>query len=42
MAGTANIVEPDACLRIAREMGEYIVKNDIPHVSDLIGTLELY
>ena len=42
MAGTANIIEPTACIRIAEEMREYLVQNDIPCVRDMTHTLVLY
>jgi len=42
MAGTANLAEPDACLRIANEISEYLAERRIPRVSDMTGTLALY
>lgn len=38
--GTANFVDPDASLRIIREIGEFCERHGIQRVEDLIGKLE--
>ena len=42
MVGTATIIEPDACLRIAREMEGYLEEKGIAAVRDVVNTLQLY
>jgi dihydroorotate dehydrogenase (NAD+) catalytic subunit len=37
--GTANFWDPQAPLRVARELGHFLEKENIPRVADLIGTL---
>ncbi len=39
MVGTANLVEPDACLRIARELDAFLEEKGIADVNDWINTL---
>jgi dihydroorotate dehydrogenase (NAD+) catalytic subunit len=39
MVGTANLIEPDACLRIARELNEFLDSQGIEDVNDWINTL---
>jgi dihydroorotate dehydrogenase (NAD+) catalytic subunit len=37
--GTANFWDPRAPLRIAAELGQFLEKENIPRVADLVGTL---
>lgn len=38
--GTANFWDPQAPARIARELEQFLVEENIPRVADLVGTLE--
>jgi dihydroorotate dehydrogenase (NAD+) catalytic subunit len=38
--GTANFWDPQSPLRIARELGEFLEKENISRVADLVGTLK--
>jgi dihydroorotate dehydrogenase (NAD+) catalytic subunit len=39
--GTANFWDPQAPVRIARELDEFLVEQKVAHVRDLVGTLKL-
>jgi dihydroorotate dehydrogenase (NAD+) catalytic subunit len=39
--GTANFWDPDSPCRIARELGDYLEKENIDNVQQLVGTLQL-
>jgi dihydroorotate dehydrogenase (NAD+) catalytic subunit len=39
--GTANFVDPGACIRIAGEIEEFCRSRGIPRVEDLVGTLRI-
>jgi dihydroorotate dehydrogenase (NAD+) catalytic subunit len=39
--GTANFWDPQAPVRIARELGQFVRKEKLAHVSELVGTLKL-
>lgn len=39
MVGTANLVDPDACLRIAQELDAFLEEKGIADVNDWINTL---
>jgi dihydroorotate dehydrogenase (NAD+) catalytic subunit len=39
--GTANFVDPDACLRIVREIGDWCESHGVARVRDLVGTLRI-
>jgi dihydroorotate dehydrogenase (NAD+) catalytic subunit len=39
--GTANFVDPDASLRVVREIGEFCERHGIQRVEELIGKLEI-
>lgn len=41
MVGTANLINPDACIRIAEGIGEYMRRHHIDDVNALIGALEV-
>ena len=41
MVGTANVVSPDACLRIAEELQRFCNDENIAEVGSLTGTLEV-
>ncbi len=39
--GTANFVDPDAPVRILREMEEFCERHGIPRIEDVVGTIDL-
>ena len=39
--GTANFWDPDAPARIARELDDFLVREKIGHVQELVGTLQI-
>jgi dihydroorotate dehydrogenase (NAD+) catalytic subunit len=39
--GTANFWDPQAPVRIARELDQFVRKENLAHVSELVGTLKL-
>jgi dihydroorotate dehydrogenase (NAD+) catalytic subunit len=39
--GTANFWDPEAPCRIARELGDYLEKENIDNVQELVGTLQI-
>jgi dihydroorotate dehydrogenase (NAD+) catalytic subunit len=39
--GTANFIDPAACVRISNEINEFCDRHDIAKVGELVGTLEL-
>jgi dihydroorotate dehydrogenase (NAD+) catalytic subunit len=39
--GTANFWDPAAPVRIARELGEYLRKEGVARVGELVGTLQI-
>jgi dihydroorotate dehydrogenase (NAD+) catalytic subunit len=39
--GTANLIDPNACLRIIKEIEEFCEERGIKRIEDLIGTLEI-
>jgi dihydroorotate dehydrogenase (NAD+) catalytic subunit len=39
--GTANFWDPESPVRIARELDEFVKKEDLANVSELVGTLKL-
>lgn len=41
MVGTAHLIHPDACLRVAAGIGEYMRRHGVADVNELIGTLEV-
>ena len=41
MVGTANFVHPDASLRVAKEIEEYLDKVNVKDINELVGALEL-
>ena len=40
--GTALFYEPLVCKKICSEMQDYLVKNKLSHISELVGTLQLH
>ncbi|MGD8562897.1 MAG: dihydroorotate dehydrogenase [Desulfarculaceae bacterium] len=38
--GTANFVDPQACLRVARELEEFLAEQGIADVNELVGALQ--
>lgn len=42
MVGTANLSDPYACPKIIAQAEEYLIKNKIENIGDLVGKLELY
>jgi dihydroorotate dehydrogenase (NAD+) catalytic subunit len=38
--GTANFIDPGTGPRIAKELRDYCKTNEIPHISELVGTLQ--
>jgi dihydroorotate dehydrogenase (NAD+) catalytic subunit len=39
--GTANFWDPTAPVRIARELDEYLKRQQVKHVKELVGTLQI-
>jgi dihydroorotate dehydrogenase len=39
--GTANFWDPEAPVRIARELDEYLSKQNVANVRELVGTLQI-
>jgi dihydroorotate dehydrogenase (NAD+) catalytic subunit len=39
--GTANFWDPEAPCRIARELEDYLAKENIDNVQQLVGTLQI-
>ena len=39
--GTANYIDPAAGIRIAHGIREHCTRNDVKHVSDLVGLLKV-
>ncbi len=38
--GTANFVDPGACIRLAAELESWLERHGIEDVNDIVGTLE--